>query len=79
MAIVEITGWQVGFNKVACTRIVRAAAGLDLADGKQVTDGVLAGKVQRVSVPSGETASRLAHELTEIGAIASAIADSGDE
>jgi len=78
MAIVEITGWKVGFNKVACTRIVRAATGLDLADGKRLTDGVLAGNVQRISVPSTEAAGRLALDLVEIGAIASVIGAPSD-
>jgi len=73
MTIVEITGWRVGFNKVACTDIVRAASGLGLVDGKRITDGVLSGNVQRVSVPSAETALRLVHELIEIGAIAAII------
>jgi ribosomal protein L7/L12 len=75
MAIVEITGWQVGFNKVACTKIVRAASGLNLADGKRVTDGVLARKVQRISVPSDEVAQGLVRDLTEIGAVAMVIED----
>lgn len=69
MATVEIKGWQVGFNKVACTQLVRAAAGLGLAEAKRVTDGVLDGDVQRISVPSDDIARRLAHDLTEIGAI----------
>ena len=73
MAIVEITEWQVGFNKVACTNIVRAASGLDLADGKRVTDGVLAGNAQRISVPSAEIAQRLVRDLAEIGAFAAII------
>ena len=74
MAIVEITGWKVGFNKVACTKIVRAATGLGLAEGKRVTDGVLDGKVQRVLVPSMEAAYRLADELTQINAIVTVVA-----
>jgi hypothetical protein len=73
MPIVEITGWRVGFNKVRCTDIVRAASGLGLVDGKRVTDGVLSGDVQHVLVPSAEIAQRLVNELAEIGAVAAVI------
>lgn len=73
MAIVEITGWRPGFNKGACTKIVRAAFSLDLADGKNMTDAVLEGKIQRILVPSTEIAHRVAQELTAIGALATAI------
>ena len=73
MATVEITGWQIGFNKVACTNIVRAASGLGLADGKQVTDEVLAGKAQYVSVPSVAIARQLVQDLVAIGAVATTI------
>jgi ribosomal protein L7/L12 len=70
MVTVEITGWRVGFNKVACTEIVRAASGLGLADGKRITDGVLAGTTQRIAVPSDDIAQRLVRNLAEIGAVA---------
>lgn len=74
MAIVEIRGWRTGFNKVACTRLVRAATGLDLEDGKRITDGVLTGRVQRISVPSDNIAQRLLRDLAEIGATVKVIA-----
>lgn len=51
MAIIEITSWQYGFNKVACTKLLRSA-GLDLAEAKGVTDGVLAGETQKLYVSS---------------------------
>ena len=70
MANVKIQGWRVGFNKVACTNIVRAAGSLDLAEAKAVTDSVLAGHLQIVQVLDESTAQLLAKELTEIGAIA---------
>ena len=79
MAIVEITGWQVGFNKVACTRIVRAASGLGLVDGKRVTDGVMTGNIQRIPGPSIERAQRLVRDLTEIGAVAAVIENPGTD
>ena len=70
MTTVEITGWRVGFNKIACTKIVRAASGLGLADGKRITDGVLAGTPQLIAVRSDDMAQRLVRDLTEIGAVA---------
>jgi ribosomal protein L7/L12 len=73
MTLVEITGWQIGFNKVACTQLVRAAAGFGLAEAKCVTDGVLDGEAQRIPVPSVDISKRLAHDLTEIGAIVEAV------
>jgi ribosomal protein L7/L12 len=79
MASVEITGWKVGFKKVACTQIVRAATGLGLADGKRVTDGVLDGEIQRISVASLEDANQLAKALIEIGAIASVSTTADDD
>ncbi|GHC12870.1 hypothetical protein GCM10010080_30510 [Thermomonas carbonis] len=75
MTIVEIQGWQVGFNKVACTNIIRAATGIDLVQGKAITDGVLSGETQRVYVSDNSMAQQLVNDLTEIGAIASIAAD----
>ena len=78
MAIIEITRWEIGFNKVACTRLISTASGLDLAESKKVTDGVLDGKIQQVSVPSLDIANRLVHTLTGVGAIASVIKEADD-
>jgi ribosomal protein L7/L12 len=79
MASVEVTGWKVGFNKVACTKIVRSFTGLGLAEGKKVTDGVLNGEIQRISVASFENATLLAQALIEIGAIASVAPTAEDD
>jgi hypothetical protein len=79
MAIVAITGWQVGFDKVACTKVVRAASGLDLADGHRVTGGVLDGRVQRIHVLSDEIARGLVRDLAEIGALAVVIETQEEE
>jgi ribosomal protein L7/L12 len=70
MTTVENTGWHVGFKKIACTKIVRAATGLGLADGKRITDGVLARTPQFIAVHSDDMAQRLVRDLTEIGAVA---------
>jgi ribosomal protein L7/L12 len=70
--------WHASANKVACTKIVRASTGFDLAEGKKVTDGVLDGEIQHISVASHEDANRLAQALIEIGAIASVVAAADD-
>jgi ribosomal protein L7/L12 len=70
MAIVVITGWVPGFEKVSCTKLVRARLGLGLRDGKQVTDDILQGTVRRFELPSEVEAASLVRELTRIGALA---------
>ena len=78
MAIVEIRGWEIGFNKVACTNTIRAATGLGLAEGKAVTDAVLDREIRRITVPDPLAAQQLAHDLTELGAIASVVETSSN-
>jgi ribosomal protein L7/L12 len=73
MAIVEITGWQVGFNKVGCTNTIRATTGLSLVEGKEITDAVLKGETRRIAIPDYRAAQMLAQELVGLGAIASVI------
>lgn len=70
MAIVEITGWEVGFNKVGCTNTIRAITGLGLVEGKEITDAVLKGETRRIAIPDYRTAQMLAQELVGLGAIA---------
>lgn len=75
MLVVEITGWRVGFLKISCTKTVRASTELGLADSKRVTDAILEGKVQRVTVNSLDAAVQLAQDLNEIGAVAHVVAE----
>jgi len=70
MAIVEISNWQPGFQKVSCTKLLKASAGLDLADAKRITDGVLAGELQLVQVSSLSAAVELVAALQQLGASA---------
>ena len=70
MADVEITSWAPGFNKVACTCLLQDRGSLGLAAAKQVTDGVLAGATEIVSVGSDSAAKLLVNELAAIGASA---------
>lgn len=73
MATVEIRGWKVGFNKVACTDAIRAATGIGLVEGKKITDAVLEGDIQFIVMSNDQAAHSLAAELIELGAIASVI------
>lgn len=68
--IVEITGWNRGFNKVACTSTLCSVAKLGLVEAKRITDAVLEGSVQRVTLSSNEEARRLVDFLQLTGAIA---------
>lgn len=77
MAIVEITGLHVGFDKVACTQLVKAVAGYGLADAKRVTDGVMGGEVQRIELASDEMAASLVRDLAAIGAVATLVSHEG--
>jgi hypothetical protein len=70
MAFVDITGWERGFNKVACSTTLCSVATLNLAEAKRVTDAVLEGNAQRVAVPSSEEARRLVDLLQIHGAVA---------
>jgi ribosomal protein L7/L12 len=71
MAVVKVQGWRVGFNKVESTKIIRAATGLGLAEGKAITDAILTGEVQLIHVVSESAAHELARDLSKIGANAS--------
>jgi hypothetical protein len=71
MTIVEITGWEVGFNKVGCTNIIRSATGLGLVEAKEIADAVLRGETCRFVMPDYRGAHRLAQDLTNLGAVAS--------
>jgi hypothetical protein len=70
MTTVVITGWAPGFEKVSCTKLVRARLGLDVRDGKQITDDILQRIVRRLELPTNAEATSLVLELAKIGALA---------
>lgn len=74
MAKVVISGWEPGFRKVTCTRLLRAYTELNLAEAKAVTDRVLVGEAVDVAVASPEVAVDLARQLCAIGVRAAAVA-----
>ena len=71
MATVKVQGWRVGFNKVECTKMIRAATGLGLAEAKAITNAIVDGDIQLIHVSDATTAQKLARDLLEIGANAS--------
>ncbi|MES2248523.1 MAG: hypothetical protein V4645_14675 [Pseudomonadota bacterium] len=70
MSIVEITSWKPGFRKVSCTVLLREVLQLGLAEAKGVTDGIMAGKVQRIEAATAFIADDLVARLNALGAIA---------
>ncbi|MBK8286818.1 MAG: hypothetical protein IPK97_19225 [Ahniella sp.] len=75
MVSVEVTGWKVGFDELTCRKVIRDASGLGLVNAKKLTDGLLDGVSQRLSVPSWEDARRLVNALSETGAIAHVVTE----
>jgi ribosomal protein L7/L12 len=61
-------GWEIGFQKVNFTKMVREELGLGLFDGKSITDRVLAG--DRVElVVSSEKYEMVAKRAGDLGAV----------
>ena len=71
MTVVRVQGWRVGFNKVECTKMIRAATGLGLAEAKAITNAIVDGDTQLIHVANAAAAEKLAQDLLEIGANAS--------
>lgn len=70
MPIVKITGWEYGFQKIACTKTMQAASGLGLKDAKAITDAVLEGETCTISVGTHAEAENLVADLERLGVIA---------
>jgi ribosomal protein L7/L12 len=64
---ITICGWNVGFNKVAHTKLLRAELGCSLAESKSITDAVVDLQSVTVEVADDKT-ERLAIEINELGA-----------
>ena len=69
MPIVKITGWEYGFQKIACTKTLQAASGLGLKDAKAITDAVLEGETRAISVGTVAEAESHVAALKNLGAI----------
>jgi len=68
VAIVQITGWREGFEKVSHTRTLQDLAQLSLSDAKAMTDAILDGQSVAVELPTQATAEALAQRLRALGA-----------
>ena len=63
-----IVGWNVGFQKVEFTKLLRCNFGFSLTEAKSITDKVLDGERAELAVDRGDR-SRIANEATALGAI----------
>jgi ribosomal protein L7/L12 len=70
MIHVKITGWNVGFRKIECTKILQSAAGLGSTEAKQMTDAVLGGETRVIEMKSESEAKTLVTQLEQLGAVA---------
>jgi len=64
--ILHLHGWQVGFNKVEFTKLMKEEVGLSLSDAKRITDRLLAGETVIVEV---HNQMKVANQARELGAI----------
>ena len=69
MAIVQITGWQTGFQKVSHTQALQEFANMSLAEAKSNTDALLEGKSLSINISNNSDAKLLATHLSKLGAI----------
>lgn len=70
MRQVELVGVERGARKVACTKLLQAQCGLNLAAAKAVTDALLQGRYPVVTSSSDAAARELIVRLSEIGVVA---------
>ena len=70
MIHVKITGCNVGFRKVECTKTLQTAAGLGLTEAKQMTAAVLGGETSVIEMKSESEAKALVTQLEQLGAVA---------
>jgi hypothetical protein len=62
-----IYGWNIGFKKVAHTKLLCAEHGYSLSRAKSITDAVADGQSVTIEV-ADDRIERLAFELNELGA-----------
>jgi len=68
--IVVLETWKPGILKVSLTKLIRAAAGMTLAEAKRCTDEVLVGKPVTLTFPSTEQADRFCADAQDLGVVA---------
>ena len=72
--LLAINGWNVGFNKIRLTNMLRAEFGYSLAEAKSITDQVL--ENQKIRIPFNSdpsSADDVVKRLLAIGAKASIV------
>ncbi len=67
MGKITIYGWNIGFNKVSHTKLLRAELGYSLLQAKSITDAVVDRQSVAIEVADDKT-ERFAFEMNELGA-----------
>ncbi len=67
MKTVVVTGWNVGFQKVKFTDMLRRDFGYSLSNAKSATDGILENQRLELEVQDSDC-DRVLPNLTELGA-----------
>jgi hypothetical protein len=70
MAIVVITGWRAGFDKIRLTKALHGHAQLRLSEAKRSTDRVLAGDTVILEIEDDGRLDRLLRDFEMIGVTA---------
>ncbi len=63
-----ISGWQLGFNKVAFTKMLKTELDLSLSDAKAITDSILDGRPEELPIGDRES-ERIAKRASDLGAV----------
>ena len=66
-AIVIVSKWNYGADKVAADKAIRDLVPLGLKQGKAHIDAVLEGGIERIPMQDGTSAALLAQRLVEAG------------
>jgi ribosomal protein L7/L12 len=61
-----LCGWNVGFNKVGLTKLLRGTIGYSLSEAKAITDTVLKNQTVGINIPD-EQLEAVVSELTDLG------------
>lgn len=65
--LIILEGWKPGMLKISLTKAIRVATGMGLAEAKDCTDSVLAGKSVTLALPNAADADRFCHEAQQLG------------
>ncbi|MBV9743811.1 MAG: hypothetical protein JO099_08610 [Acidobacteriia bacterium] len=68
--LVVLDGWKRGMLKVSLTKAIRAATGKNLAEAKNCTDLLLAGKSVSLTLATSIEADRFCATVQELGVLA---------